>query len=250
MSTPSLSTKLQFASKLGMGHAQCAYLENILMDSFLNVYAEQRTMHSGRNLAAPIQTLNDLSANLSPIDLISKMGQKEEDKAFQSMEKLFAPLQMTLCQDSSTEIDQVSECLKFTSPILSETIENKIVKQDESDNVSKTNEENTITSNIAKDYTPSKKDFDSNHFVHDERRKLLNKLEHSTDDRIIFNKRTKKLRKNAKHDDESYRGSRFWGVSKNKSKWQVMITLNHIKEYNGGYPCEQIAARVYDKKSI
>ena len=58
------------------------------MDSFLNVYAEQRTMHSGRNLAAPIQTLNDLSANLSPIDLISKMGQKEEDKAFQSMEKL------------------------------------------------------------------------------------------------------------------------------------------------------------------
>lgn len=58
------------------------------MDSFLNVYAEQRTMRSGRNLAAPIKTLNELSANLSPIDLISIMGQKEEDKAFQSMEKL------------------------------------------------------------------------------------------------------------------------------------------------------------------
>jgi hypothetical protein len=29
-----------------------------------------------------------------------------------------------------------------------------------------------------------------------------------------------------------------------------MITLNHIKEYNGGFACEQVAARVYDKKSI
>jgi 3-phosphoglycerate kinase len=65
---------------------------NILMDSFLNVYADQRTMHSGRNLAAPIPTLNDLSANLSTIDLISKMGQKEEDKAFQSMEQLVSIL--------------------------------------------------------------------------------------------------------------------------------------------------------------
>jgi hypothetical protein len=58
------------------------------MDSFLNVYAEQRTMHSGRTLSAPIQTLNELSVNLFTIDLISKMGQKEEDKAFQSMEQL------------------------------------------------------------------------------------------------------------------------------------------------------------------
>jgi hypothetical protein len=65
----------------------------------------------------------------------------------------------------------------IASPILLEnieTIENKIVKLDESDNVFKTNDEHTITSNIAKDYKPSKKDFDSNHFVNDERRKLLN----------------------------------------------------------------------------
>ena len=29
-----------------------------------------------------------------------------------------------------------------------------------------------------------------------------------------------------------------------------MITLNHYKEYNGGYDCEDDAARIYDKKSI
>ena len=29
-----------------------------------------------------------------------------------------------------------------------------------------------------------------------------------------------------------------------------MITLNHYKEYNGGFSCELEAAIVYDKKSI
>ena len=95
-----------------------------------------------------------------------------------------------------------------------------------------------------------KNNFDANAFMREERRKLLLKLDKSTEDKLIFKQRTKKLRKNAKHDDEKYRGSRYWGVSKNKSKWQVMITLNHYKEYNGGYNCEDEAARVYDRKSI
>ena len=75
-------------------------------------------------------------------------------------------------------------------------------------------------------------------------------MERSNDEQTIFYKRIKKLRKNAKHGDTNYRGSRYWGVSKNKSKWQVMITLNHYKEYNGGFSCEHEASRVYDRKSI
>lgn len=96
----------------------------------------------------------------------------------------------------------------------------------------------------------SPKDQNDVEFIQEERRKLLAKLEKSEDERIIFNKRSKKLRKNAKHGDKNYRGSRYWGVSKNKSKWQVMITLNHYKEYNGGFSSEEEAARVYDRKSI
>ncbi len=69
-------------------------------------------------------------------------------------------------------------------------------------------------------------------------------------EKTIFTKREKKLRKNANHAAKTYRGSRFWGVSKNKNKWQVMITLNHFKEYNGGYSDEFEAARTYDRKSI
>jgi len=112
-----------------------------------------------------------------------------------------------------------------------------------------THEKSTTTKDTKEDKSP-KKEFDASEFMREERRKLLLRLEKSEADRVIFKKRTKKLRKNAKHDDVNYRGSRFWGVSKNKSKWQVMITLNHYKEYNGGFSDELEAARVYDKKSI
>ena len=101
-----------------------------------------------------------------------------------------------------------------------------------------------------KDGSSKSQDFDAKAFMREERRKLMIRLEKSEMDRTIFKKRSKKLRKNAKHNDANYRGSRFWGVSKNKSKWQVMITLNHYKEYNGGFSDELEAARVYDKKSI
>ena len=110
-------------------------------------------------------------------------------------------------------------------------------------------QENSTTTKLSAE-TVAKKDNDPNEFMKEERRKLLLKLQNSQDDKVIFTKRSKKLRKNAKHDDESYRGSRYWGVSRNKCKYQVMITLNHYKEYNGGFSSEIEAARVYDKKSI
>lgn len=100
---------------------------------------------------------------------------------------------------------------------------------------------------VSKKFT---QEFDAGDYMKVEREKLVKKLEASNEEDVIFKKRVKKLRKNAKHDDESYRGSRYWGVSKNKSKWQVMITLNHYKEYNGGFSDELEAARVYDRKSI
>jgi hypothetical protein len=58
-----------------------------LIDSFLNVRATHRTMYDGRDLAAPISTLNELTSNLCKIDLISRLGQKE-DEAFQSMDQI------------------------------------------------------------------------------------------------------------------------------------------------------------------
>ena len=96
----------------------------------------------------------------------------------------------------------------------------------------------------------TKKEFNETEYIKEERRRLLLRLENSENDKVVFYQRIKKLRKNAKHGDKSYRGSRYWGVSKNKSKWQVMITLNHYKEYSGGFSDELEAARIYDRKSI
>lgn len=48
----------------------------------------------------------------------------------------------------------------------------------------------------------------------------------------------------------SQRGSRFRGVSKNGSKWQVMIVRGEIKKYIGAIESEEIAARFYDKYAL
>jgi hypothetical protein len=89
-----------------------------------------------------------------------------------------------------------------------------------------------------------------NEFIAEERRRLIKKLTSCEGDKIIFQRRAKSNQKDPKVTADNYRGSKFWGVSKNKSKWQVMITLNHFKEYKGGFEDELSAARFYDKKSI
>lgn len=48
----------------------------------------------------------------------------------------------------------------------------------------------------------------------------------------------------------SQRGSKFRGVSKNGSKWQVMIVRGEIKKYIGAVEDEETAARFYDKYAL
>ncbi len=52
------------------------------------------------------------------------------------------------------------------------------------------------------------------------------------------------------YGQKSFRGSRFRGVSKNKQKWQVLISIGAHKQYTGGILSEEQAARTYDRKSI
>jgi len=42
------------------------------------------------------------------------------------------------------------------------------------------------------------------------------------------------------------RSSKYRGVSKNGSSWQVLIMNNNKKYYLGSYPSEELAARIYD----
>ena len=46
------------------------------------------------------------------------------------------------------------------------------------------------------------------------------------------------------------RSSIYRGVSKNGSKWQVLMMINNKKFYLGSYPSEDLAARIYDIHAI
>ena len=48
----------------------------------------------------------------------------------------------------------------------------------------------------------------------------------------------------------SKRGSRYRGVSKNGSKWQVMVVRGEIKKYVGAIDIEEVAACIYDKHAL
>ena len=50
--------------------------------------------------------------------------------------------------------------------------------------------------------------------------------------------------------EDGFRGSAFRGVSKNKSKWQMMIMGNQKKIYIGAIETEQEAVMVYDRVAI
>lgn len=46
------------------------------------------------------------------------------------------------------------------------------------------------------------------------------------------------------------RSSKYRGVSKNGSNWQVLIIINNKNYYIGSYSSEELAARIYDILSI
>lgn len=48
----------------------------------------------------------------------------------------------------------------------------------------------------------------------------------------------------------SHRGSKYRGVSKNGSKWQVMIVRGNLKKYIGAIHTEDTAGLLYDKYAI
>lgn len=50
--------------------------------------------------------------------------------------------------------------------------------------------------------------------------------------------------------NQTGRGSKYRGVSKNGNKWQVLVMGNQRKSYSGSIVTEKEAAKVYDKLAI
>ena len=88
---------------------------------------------------------------------------------------------------------------------------------------------------------------DIEEFITNQRRRLEKKLEACEGNRMVFRKRVKYSKKSPQTKDEDFRGSSYWGVSKNKSKWQVstiVIFKNLLKIFDLGHDYPKIIQRV------
>ncbi|TNV82794.1 hypothetical protein FGO68_gene11411 [Halteria grandinella] len=73
---------------------------------------------------------------------------------------------------------------------------------------------------------------------------LLKAIETILDERVPI------IKSQIRFKQQTQRGSRFRGVSKNGSKWQVLVMDNQRKNYTGSIKDELTAARLYDKYAI
>ena len=82
--------------------------------------------------------------------------------------------------------------------------------------------------------------------IKESRIKFLAKLRDIRDDYIVKESKNKSIFLH----NRSTRGSKYRGVSKNGTKWQIMIVRGDIRKYLGAIDKEQTAARFYDKYAM
>lgn len=221
MNTIDLLDKLNLPSRLGLKGDEALFSQQTIMDAYLSAASLQfnrqlfgmDSLYSGMpndRSADSFLSLNQVSADLckptGTFDLFKKYG--SEVPSFEDSETKIAidlmklkeyvlPSQEVSNTQSETELESYT---KLESAHIEETTKEK--KKGKGKKTDKS---------------------DVNAFVSEERRRLLKKLESCSSDRTIFKRRVKNSKKDPKISADNYRGSRFWGVSKNKSKWQVSL---------------------------
>eukprot|EP00343_Euplotes_focardii_P001299 CAMPEP_0205803656 /NCGR_PEP_ID=MMETSP0205-20121125/6392_1 /ASSEMBLY_ACC=CAM_ASM_000278 /TAXON_ID=36767 /ORGANISM="Euplotes focardii, Strain TN1" /LENGTH=276 /DNA_ID=CAMNT_0053072117 /DNA_START=17 /DNA_END=847 /DNA_ORIENTATION=+ len=241
-----LLDKLNFPTTLGLEGEEELYNKKTIMDSYLSAASLQFNRQLFGLEPTSITTkisLNKVSADLPKLS-----------SSFDLFQRFSPAIDESINNKCYKEAEVMQDINKFeVAPIvLAKPMKEhqESCSQSDTDLDSYTKIEETSPKKLSKKGKRKTENFDIGEFMSDMRRRLMAKLETCTEGKTVFQKRVKSLRKNAKIEAKNYRGSRYWGVSKNKSKWQVMITLNHYKEYNGGFDDEETAARKYDKKSI
>lgn len=241
MNTIDLLDKLNFPAKLGLDGKDALFNKKTIMDAYLSAaslqYSQQLfygdTLNSWNYndkgvdcMFNQAQLIGDLSKS-APFDLFKMLGADGVPVAPEDDEN-----------DTKIELD-LNKLKDFYPTEVNDLMATKEKYQDDSkgadhnetESESYTKLENESKKDAKKPSRQGKKKVDKsdvNSLVSEERRRLLNKLDICEDDRIVFKQRIKNNKKDPKISADNYRGSRYWGVSKNKSKWQVRISCSYF----------------------
>lgn len=83
--------------------------------------------------------------------------------------------------------------------------------------------------------------------VQKKRRRLYDQLVNREPYEIILRPHKKSFKG---ENNQTFRGSKFRGISKNGNSWQILVMVNRKKKYLGTLPTEEQAAKFYDKIAI
>lgn len=230
MNTIDLLDKLNLPGRIGLEGDDALFSKQVIMDAYLSAASlqfnrqlfgldsTQSCLMDGRSHDAT-QSLNGLSADLpkasANIDLFKAYTpetrpttdsfESNDTKVVVDLMKVNNPLEdfyeskanIFNCQEGSSQGETESESYTKLE-----------AEQEKLNKTSRKGKKKVDKSNIGE-------------FIAEERRRLMKKLEACDLDRIVYKRRIKNSKKDPKISADNYRGSRFWGVSKNKSKWQV-----------------------------
>lgn len=227
MNTIDLLDKLNLPTRIGLEGDEALFHQQVIMDAYLSaasVNFNRQLFGVDSSVSAMdaksfdgMFNLNSASAELPKpamnIDLFKQYGQDNQDAVCDTyandtkivvdlMDLYEAKADILQCQEGSSQGETESE--SYTK------LEAEIKKS--TPKSSKKGKKKVDKSNIAE-------------FVAEERRRLMKKLASCEMDRVVYKRRVKNNKKDPKVSADNYRGSRYWGVSKNKSKWQVSALI-------------------------
>lgn len=236
MNTIDLLDKLNLPTRIGLYGDEALFNKKTIMDAYLSAASLQfnrqlfgldASQSSGNTEGRSEGTLglNQLSADLmKPYTSFDLFKMLDADAA--------TPPMMCDFSDSRIVLDlmKTNECPieAFYSPktnILQCQEASHSLGETESESYTKLEQQEEKAEKSSKKGKKKVEKSNINEIICEERRRLIKKLDACTPERAIFKRRVKNNKKDPKISADNYRGSRFWGVSKNKSKWQVSVLL-------------------------
>jgi len=227
MNTIDLLDKLNLPKKIGLDYDDALLNQKTIMDAYLSAASLQfhrqlftnDNMFGWGNYDGGCLSLNQFCSDLakqSSVDLFRMLGSERviTENKFEDETETKIVLDLKKIAEQNMDLPTVSNMMQMKCQEVSQS-------QELADTESESYTKLEIEHNKKAERKGKGKNSDISKFVNEQRRRLLKKLDSCEDNRIIFKMRLKNSKKDLTKSADNYRGSRYWGVSKNKSKWQV-----------------------------